>query len=117
MTKSARPTVAELPIALHIPVSVLAQMPEKLRLLGVTISACSVLRRRQRHSQLHRQRHRRTLGPGQRRHEDHRRRCQFSHPHPSTTPHHLPATNPRSLRSDACGDEMRALCGSSATKP
>ena len=41
MTKSARPTVAELPIALHIPVSVLSQMPEKLRLLGVTINACS----------------------------------------------------------------------------
>lgn len=34
-------TVVELPAALHIPVSVLAQMPEKLRLLGETIKACS----------------------------------------------------------------------------
>ncbi len=41
MTKTTPPTVTELPAALHIPVSVLAQMPEKLRLLGVTIRACS----------------------------------------------------------------------------
>lgn len=42
MTKTTTPpTIAELPAALHIPVSVLAQMPEKLRKLGVTIQACS----------------------------------------------------------------------------
>ncbi|MDP3506884.1 MAG: hypothetical protein Q8T09_02750 [Candidatus Melainabacteria bacterium] len=34
-------TVVELPIAMHIPVSVLAQMPEKLRLLAAAIKACS----------------------------------------------------------------------------
>ncbi len=35
------PTIVALPPALHIPVSILAQMPEKLRMLGVTIQACS----------------------------------------------------------------------------
>lgn len=33
--------VVELPAALHIPVSVLAQMPEKLRVLGQSIKNCS----------------------------------------------------------------------------
>jgi hypothetical protein len=41
MTKTAAPTIVELPVALHIPVSVLAQMPEKLRVLAQAVKTCS----------------------------------------------------------------------------